>query len=539
MTRNGRARLALAGVLLLGASGAGLVALSTGAGAADRPATWYGAAEASGFRFSVIKPAQLPTADEVAGLSVPFARAESDSSPAGRAIGSWLWPGETTASAKSLLLVGLDPSAADAERQAREDENPGHGCDPKRTLSTPAVSDPAGAGVTIPPQTIRSPITGRPVYDPTDNPCGEAAARTALQTTVNERVPEYPFWAHSLWPPVSPGDRADRATVCDAPKAFPPAYDLPEQLRSPCPNTGESATGGLIEAISNENGNWATAQVGSFELPGIARAEQITSLARVEWIGNVLLSSATVTIENLSLLAPDTAEAFVHVDTLTSTATIASDDRAPVTSLEASGVTVTLAGSTYEAAIDRDRIRVVDQSLPATVQQQLTAALDALSRRVTFGTCAADATCGIDGADATADASAGAATKATGARARTAGLAISLTESNSAEGATTLRLSFGLAEAAALARASDTFVPPPPPDIGGGYVPPGGNVAQPAPSALGDAVIPGVPQFGRAVPLRGVLPSEPVPAAVVLVAILGMVAGGGALVAAGVWETTT
>jgi hypothetical protein len=526
-------------MLLVGLSGTALVALSGGAGAADRPATWNGLAEAAGFRFSVLKPAQLPTADEVAGLSIPFAHAESDSSPAGRAIGSWLWPGETAAAAKSLLLVGLDPSAAESDRQQRERENPGHGCDPKRPLGTPAVTDPTGSTVIVPAQTLRSPITNEPIYDPTDNPCGEAAARTALQTAVNERVPEYPFWAHSLWPPVSASDRMDRSTICDTPAAFPPSYELPPQTQRPCPDTGQS--GGMIEAISNENGNWGTAQVSSFDVPGIATARQITSLARTEWLGNVLLSSATVTIEDLTLLGPNESP-FVHIDALTSTAVIASDDRAPVTRLDATGVTVALGGTRYDAVIERDRIRVADQSLPEPVQKQMTTALDALSRRVTFGTCAADAACSVAGADAAGDASAqgaGAGVDEATRTARVAGVAIALTGTNSVEGATTLRLSFGLAEASALTRVSPQYSPPPFTGFGGGASLPGGGFAAPAPGAQPAPFFESGPQVLRGAPVRGVLPSEPVPAAVVLVAILGMVAGGGALVAAGVWETTT
>lgn len=508
-------------------------ALGPAAVADDRPATWSAHAEASGVRVSVLKPAGLPTSDEIAGLSIPFARTETDSSPIGRAIASWLWPGEGIADVKSLLLVGLDPSAAQAEQEQRKNNHPGtDGCQPERALAVPEVVDPNTGEVLVPATPVTNPITGQPLYDPTDNPCGEAAARIALQTLVRERVPDYPFWAHSLWPPNRENDRHDEQTICTTTASFPTAWQLP---KNNCPVDADAARTGFTEATSNEGGNWSTSQLTNVTVPGVMRAGAVTSIARTEWKRGSILASTSVTIADLSILGAGGAE-LIHVDALVAGATAASDTTKPVATLTASGVTVTLAGQRYEARIERGDVVVTDQRLPEQVRRQLTAALDLATasnrQRVAFGDADAEGAASAAAAGVRADPAAHAAS--------VSALTVELGAADSLEGSSVVRFSVGVADARAITRASSgAFVPPPFPGYPGAFggAPP---VAPPAafvpPSASGpqDRVAPYRAQVvaGSTIPA-----SEPIPAGVVVAAMLAVILSAGGMVAAGIWET--
>ena len=85
-TRLGRWLMASASVCALAAAFA-VVPTSVAASAASAPDSYDAAAEAAGIRIQVVKPAALPTSDELATIAIPFAHAEASSSPVGRARG--------------------------------------------------------------------------------------------------------------------------------------------------------------------------------------------------------------------------------------------------------------------------------------------------------------------------------------------------------------------------------------------------------------------------------------------------------------------
>ncbi len=504
------------------------------AGAVDRPGTWSSVAEASGLRVSVVRPAALPTNDEVGGLSIPFARAQTDSSPSGRAIGSWLWPGEGLADAKSLLLVGLDPSTAEAEIEERKRRHPGtNGCEPERVLATPEVSHPATGETLVVSKPIVNPLTNSTIPDPTDNPCGEYQARAALQRVVKERVPDYPFWARSVWPAVQPEDAAERRTLCEALGAFPEQWQLPPQVREPCP-PGREARGGVTEARSDHRGSWASARLARFEVPGFVRAEEVTALSSVEWRGRVLAASSTASFENLEILGPAGSE-FVTAEFLRSTVIAFSDGRPAELGIEASGLTVVLSGSRYRAAIGRDGVRITDTSLPEDLRDQILAALDRAAIR--FGE--------VSAGDLSLSGAAGGPQARAGTPASVTAFSIELVLGgrDALQGRTTVRLSFGTATAAALTRWS------PPARIGSGnggssidsrkvFVP---GVPGLSPTTVGEG--PGEVR-GTAKPslvgrgsLMGLSTSEPIPPALVVLAIVGAAVVAGLMVLAGIRET--
>ncbi|HVL89387.1 MAG TPA: hypothetical protein VM841_04035, partial [Actinomycetota bacterium] len=219
-------------LLAVGAASCLLAATFTpGAIASDIPASYDAVAESAAFQVRVLKPAALPTSDELATIAIPFSHAEASSSPLGRAIGSWLWPGETVADVKSLALVGLDPGADETACAERQD-----GSDKPRTLAL--VPNPAGGEIAI--------------LDPADNPCGSASFKqifagqidndegspTRGQRTggVIRAMPDYPFWSVAQYPSPSGRSDADRKVLCQAPGAIP---DEPWHTpRDACPPGG-------------------------------------------------------------------------------------------------------------------------------------------------------------------------------------------------------------------------------------------------------------------------------------------------------------
>lgn len=540
-----RRMVALAGMLTFGASAGVLMLPTVPAAAGSRPETYDGTAQAQAWRISVVKPAALPTSDELAGLGMPFAYAHADQSPIGRAIGSWLWPGEGVADVKSLLLLGLDPGAdetACADRLA--------GRTTQRNLATPAVDHPVDGSPLVPRQEL-------PVKDPMDNPCGSAGFKQFMAGQTNPKtgrreggmiraLPDYPFWAHTLYPPNDPSnprERDDARAACHAPGAFPPVWGFPSDA---CPERQPPQTTPLVgwgEAHSRADRNAAGALVTSFAPAGaLVRAGGMSATATVEWRGTTLVSTSTVEVNDLQILAPG-GTPFLSIDVLRSRADAYSDARPPAGRLTLSGVSVVLAGTPCtvsrpcRATIDRDGISVVDQGIPKEAQAAINDALDS-------------AKTGLSPVVRVADIDAGAGLSAAGPAvlvdrdahlAEVGGLTVELSSVSSLEGKTTVRLTFGAASAHAVGRFSPplTFEPP-------GFVPPpSGDGAAPAPvfdagPAPGPVSEPGTPPAaGRpARPAAAVmLASQPVPPGVVLLAVLGMMLGAGALVVAGIWET--
>jgi hypothetical protein len=534
----GRARRLTAGVgiALLGGSGLALALPALHAGADDRPETWNGLAEAQAVRISVQKPAALPTSDELAGLGIPFARSETTSSPSGRSIGSWLWPGETVADVKSLLAIAFDTGSSHQECERRKTDP-----DRQRNLRTPDVRDPITGEVIVPGGPVLDPTSGKPIKDPSDNPCGQETFLGFLGL-VGRALPDYPFWSSARWPENKRGDADDTRSLCNPPanSTLLAAIGAPTNV---CPPEVAplGARFGWTQAHSDADRHHAEAVIAGFRPAApLVRTGSVSTTSNVQWDGAALASSANVEINQLAFLMPDPADPgnpakakpFLEIDTLRSQTSSYSDGRAPSGVLSLEGVRVTLGTMTLEARIDRDGITVVDQRIPEELRKALTDALDRASVESGYSISAADASVGVAGAG-TALETAGEPHAAT-----VGGLILSMEVSDSLGGREVVSLAFGAASSRAVTQLgipfvfpAPTFAPPPSfsPPSGGGTVT-GGPVVIP-PRRIAPAIVP------PAAPRFFVAASKPTPAGVIVLAVAGMLLGAGTLVAAGIWET--
>jgi len=535
-TRSGRLLAAAAAACALAA------AFSPVATASNRPESYDAAAEAAAFRVRVVKPAALPTSDEFATLAIPFARAETSSSPLGRAIGSWLWPGETVADVKSLGLVGLDPGAdetACADRQA--------GRDTPRTLA--AIPNPAGGEIAIP--------------DPSDNPCGSASFKQIFAGQIDSdagsptrgqrtgglirALPDYPFWSVAQYPSSSEADESDRTVLCQAPGAIPEEpWHTP---REACP-PGGAPDAGMAAAFASADRNAAQSTVADLALGPIA-ARAVSAIASTDWNGGTLIATTSVQIDDLRIASADPSVPMLTIGSLRSTATASSDGRLTGGSLQLAGVRVALAGlpasmpcsaaAPCEASIGRDGVTVADASVPAELRDALDQALTMLA--VSIPSEPADA---AGQTVAAGGAAAGPAVAIAPDRraARVAGIRIDLAADNSLEGRTLVSLDVGGAAAAAVARFGEAL------DVGGGARidddfgagPVGGGSGSIGGVPAGDAPRPDAsplrPPLGtRAVGASPIPASQPIPPALALLVFVAILAGTAGLVAFGIWET--
>lgn len=533
--RSGRLLAAAAAVCAL----AGAFSLSPVATASDEPESFEAAAEAAAFQVRVLKPAALPTSDELATLAIPFARAETSSSPVSRAIGSWLWPGETAADAKSLALVGLDPGAdetACAEREA--------GRDPQRTLI--AIPNPAGGTI--------------PILDPSDNPCGSASFKQIFAGTIDRdegspsqgqrtgglirALPDYPFWARAQHPASSDADSSDRTVLCQAPGAIPAEpWHTP---RDACPPGGAPETG-LASAAASSQRTAAQSTVADLSL-AIVGARAVSSSASIEWIGSTLVATTGVQIDDLRIASADPAAPMITIASLRSTATASSDRRITTGSLDLAGVRVALASlpasmpcssaNPCEAAIARDGIRITDASVPGEIRDGIDQALALLSVRIPSQSIDAAGQAAAAGAQA---AGPGVAVSQDRRRADVAGIEIGVAAENSLEGRSLLSLRIGAASATAVAAYGPRI------DVGGDHRIPGpgaiGGGAGPGPAPHGDyeydpPAAPRAPDRARPVASSHLPPSQPIPPLLGLIAFAAILAGAAAMVAFGIWETS-
>lgn len=493
-------------------------------------------AEAAGVRLQILKPAALPTSDELATLAIPFSRAEASSSPLGRAIGSWLWPGETAADAKSLALVGLDPGADETACAERES-----GAGRPRTLAT--VPNPAGGELAI--------------ADPSDNPCGSASFKQIFAGQVERdpnspehgrrtgglirSMPDYPFWAVAQYPSAG-GSESERKVLCQAPGAIPAEpWHTPRDV---CP-PGGAPDAGFAAASASATRDAAQSSVADLTL-GPMRAGSIAATSVVTFAGSAIVATATVAIEDLTVFGADATVPLLRIQSLRSTATASSDGTLTAGSFTLGAVYVALPGlpagvacsaaNPCAATIGRDGVTVSAADVPAAVRGAVESAMDALAIRIPPQPA--------DAAGQSASAGGGAAGPGVTigrTSADVAGLQIGLVADDSVQGRSVVTIRIGGAAASAVAAATAGG---PPIDDGVVPLPVTGGDAAPRPVAGDDSFVTPpaahpVPQqpATRAVASSTLPPSQPIPPAIAILAFFAILAGAAGMVAFGVWET--
>lgn len=494
------------------------------------PATFEGFAQSSGLNVGVVKPAMLPTSDEVATLALPYSAAETSSSPLGRAIGSWLWPGETVADAKSLLLVGADPGADEAACKDRED-----GRTHAAVIAT--VPNPAGAPITI--------------TDPTDNPCGAAGVKQILTGKIDtdpssptygtrtggvvRALPDYPFWARAQYPANDDADTQDRAVLCAAPGALPEEpWHTPRDVCA----TDATPQSGVATATALHERQHASATLGAITA-GPVTVTAMVAHSTISWRDGVLVAQSSTRIDDVAIGSP---APFLVIESLRASAIASSDGLLTHGSLTVIGAKAALPGLPATTDCSQAKpcpVTVGDEGITPSipVNDLVRQALKAIQIRI--GEVPLEAA----GATITAGASArGPGTSIASDRrsASVAGLIVDIAGATSLEGRTITRLILASARASTLASEPSGVVTPPEAGAGGGILPKAHD-AQPASGPAGQAGESHVAgtRFVRAAPVAAVpLPaSKPIPPAVALLAFAAILAGASALIAFGVWET--
>lgn len=535
-------RLAVtAGVLSLAAAFA--VAPSPRAASATFTLESYDAlAQSAGIRIQVVKPAALPTSDELATLAIPFSHAEASSSPLGRGIGSWLWPGETAADAKSLALVGLDPGADETACAERES-----GTGRPRTLAT--IPNPTGGGDIA-------------VADPSDNPCGSASFKQVFAGQIERdpnspqhgrrtgglirSMPDYPFWAVAQYPSAV-GQDSQRKVLCQAPGAMPAEpWHTPRDV---CP-PGGAPDAGLSAASASASRSSAQSSLANLSL-AVIRAESVEATSSVAFVGAVLVSSSVVRFTDLSI-AGDAAAPLLRIGSLVATATASSDGALTGGSLLFSGVRAALPGlppglpcsaaRPCAATIGRDGVRVADAAVPAVIAAAVAQAMDMLAIRVAPHAIGAAGQTASAGADASGP---GVLVARDRRSVDVAGLHVGLAADDSVQGRSIVTMRIAGASATAVAAPSR-----PAGDIGevGGIdagpadVPDGTDAlpefAAPAPPGMPPAAAVQPPLSSRIVAAPTLPPSQPIPPALALLALAVVLAGAAGMVAFGIWESS-
>lgn len=536
-------RSAVAAGVLAMAGGFAVVPSPRAASAAFTLESYDAVAGSAGVRIQIVKPAALPTSDELATLAIPFSHAEASSSPLARGIGSWLWPGETAADAKSLALVGLDPGADETACAERE-----NGTGRARTLAT--IPSPSGGD-------------GIAVADPSDNPCGSASFKQIFAGQIERdpgsaqygqrtgglirAMPDYPFWASAQYPSAD-GRDAQRTVLCRAPGAMPEEpWHTP---REACPPGVPDA--GVAAASASAVRSAAQSSVANLSLATI-RAESVEATSSVTFAGAVLVSSSVVRFNDLSI-AGDAAAPLLRIRSLVATATASSDGSLTGGSLLISGVQIALPGlpaglpcsaaRPCTATIGRDGVRVADAAVPPAIAAAVAQAMDALSIRIapnTIDAAGQSASAGIDAAGP------GVFVARDRRSVDVAGLQIGLAADDSLQGRSivTMRIAGAFAHAVAAPSRSAGGID----GIGGigdgedaGGVPVAGRDGTPAGDAAPPAAPPAAsvrpPVSSRNVAAPALPPSRPIPPALALLALAAVLAGAAGMVALGIWETS-